>query len=653
MKKIYTLVMSILGAAVMYAQTPVTFTVDIAGAGLTPDANGVHIAGNFADPNYDGSVVNPSYTNWSPSAMPMIDNGNGTFSITLDLLPEHYEFKFVNGNDWPFAEDAPNICQVELNGNDNRFIEVGTEPATYAVCYSACALCGTNAVLLRVDMSMVDADGDGITGEAGEDFDPANLHVAGNFADPNYDNIIENAAYANWDPGFISLNDMGNGVYGVLLQLSPATYDYKFVNGNSWGFEEGANGTCFVGGNRQVVVDQPNTLTDAFCFGTCTSCVMPTTVTFRVNMSNETVSPNGVHIAGSLQGWDPGAADWTMAPVGNNIYELVKEVQAGTYQFKFINGNNWSGVDNDNESVPAECNVGGNRSLEVTGTAMTVEYCYNQCTAECVVDPDAADMTFRVNMANQIALAAFNTASDTLWMISGATVPAWQDGRTAMTDVDGDQVYECTVNLAGPANVQYKFMAGTDVFAPTIEEGPGINTLCGLDNGVGGFNRVAIRAGVAQVLPVVCFDLCGDCSGCQDSTSCNYNPYALTAGGECLTVGSPCEDGLSKTSNETYDANCECVGTVAVNEVFVTENVSVYPNPTEGLLNINMITLSTQDVKVVVYNAMGQIVRTEKFNKLTSGNNNLTLNLESAETGIYMVEVMGAQLHHTFRVAVK
>ena len=85
MKKIYTLVMSILGAAVMYAQTPVTFTVDITGAGLTPDANGVHIAGNFADPNYDGSVVNPGYTNWSPSAMAMTDNGNGTFSITLAL----------------------------------------------------------------------------------------------------------------------------------------------------------------------------------------------------------------------------------------------------------------------------------------------------------------------------------------------------------------------------------------------------------------------------------------------------------------------------------------------------------------------------------------------------------------------------------------
>ena len=78
------------------AQTPVTFTVDIAGAGLTPDVNGVHIAGNFADPNYDGSIVNGDYVNWSPSAMPMIDNGNGTFSLTLILIPEHYEFKFLN-----------------------------------------------------------------------------------------------------------------------------------------------------------------------------------------------------------------------------------------------------------------------------------------------------------------------------------------------------------------------------------------------------------------------------------------------------------------------------------------------------------------------------------------------------------------------------
>ena len=30
-------------------------------------------------------------------------------------------------------------------------------------------------------------------------------------------------------------------------------------------------------------------------------------VTFRVDMSNETVSASGVHLAGNVQGWDPAA----------------------------------------------------------------------------------------------------------------------------------------------------------------------------------------------------------------------------------------------------------------------------------------------------------------------------------------------------------
>jgi hypothetical protein len=416
-------------------QTAVTFTVDITGAGLTPSANGVHIAGNFADPNYDGSVINSSYTNWSPSAMAMTDNGNGTFSITLNLLPEHYEFKFVNGNDWTYVEDVPNICQVELNGNDNRVIEVGANAINYSACYASCSLCGTSAVLVRVDMSTIDADGDGITGEAGEDFDPANLHVAGNFADPNYDNLIENATYANWDPGFISLNDMGNGVYGVLLQLSPATYDYKFVNGNSWGFEEGANGTCFVGGNRQVVVDQPNVITEAFCFGTCASCIMPTMVTFRVNMSDQSVSPNGVHIAGSFQGWDPGAADWAMSPVGNNIYELVKEVPFGTYEFKFINGNAWSGINNTIESVPDECTSNYNRVLVVDGAAVNVEFCFGKCSFNCnsgCTNAEACNYTPGAIQDNGSCLFIGQTCNDSL--------------ISTITDVINDQCI-CSGNL--------------------------------------------------------------------------------------------------------------------------------------------------------------------------------------------------------------
>jgi hypothetical protein len=43
----------------------------------------------------------------------------------------------------------------------------------------------------------------------------------------------------------------------------------------------------------------------------------------------------------------------------------------------------------------------------------------------------------------------------------------------------------------------------------------------------------------------------------------------------------------------------------------------------------------------------------EKFNKVAAGKNNLNLNLNNVPTGLYIVEVTGAQLNETFRVAVK
>jgi hypothetical protein len=223
-----------------------------------------------------------------------------------------------------------------------------------------------------------------------------------------------------------------------------------------------------------------------------------------------------------------------------------------------------------------------------------------------------------------------------------------------MTDDNADQVYECTVNLSGPAAIQYKFMGGQDVFAPIVEEGPGINTICGISNGIGGYNRTHIRAGVNEVLPVVCFDLCGDCAGCGDTTACNYNPFATNIDNNlCLMPNDSCDDGLSNTFNDVYNANCECVGTVSVDELAWADQISVYPNPTDGLLNIAFQTLNAQQLNIKVFNVMGQLVMTEQFNKVVAGKNNLTVDLSGLNTGIYMVEVLGGQSQDSIRVSVK
>ena len=47
---------------------------------------GVHLAGSFKG--------------WDPGDTMLTDNGDGTWSVTLEIQPGYHEFKFINGNDW-------------------------------------------------------------------------------------------------------------------------------------------------------------------------------------------------------------------------------------------------------------------------------------------------------------------------------------------------------------------------------------------------------------------------------------------------------------------------------------------------------------------------------------------------------------------------
>ena len=99
----------------------------------------------------------------------------------------------------------------------------------------------------------------------------------------------------------------------------------------------------------------------------CTAAIAQIPVTFRVDMSDQTVSPNGVHVAGDWQAaagfaddWQPGLSEMTDA--GGGIYELDVVVPPGAYQFKYINGNDWG----PDEAVPGDVAFGGNRFFAVT-----------------------------------------------------------------------------------------------------------------------------------------------------------------------------------------------------------------------------------------------------------------------------------------------
>jgi hypothetical protein len=72
--------------------------------------------------------------------------------------------------------------------------------------------------------------------------------------------------------------------------------------------------------------------------------------------------------------------------------------------------------------------------------------------------------------------------------------------------------------------------------------------------------------------------------GCTNMDACNYDSSADTDDGSCYFVGDACDDGDANTSNDVYNANCQCEGVVSVEEI--SAFYSVYPNPTNGLLTI-------------------------------------------------------------------
>ena len=166
--------------------------------------------------------------------------------------------------------------------------------------------------------------------------------------------------------------------------------------------------------------------------GSCTYLV-----SFRINMSNEMVAAEGVHLAGSFQGWDPSSL---MVPyAGYGVYQVVLQLQQGSYEYKFINGNAW-GAD---ESV-GDCGNGGNRVIDVTGNMTTEGACFNSCDL-CVGCADPMYVEYN----------PFNGSDDSYCVTSisgGCIYEQAENYDAAATTDDGSCVFDASSDCPGDLN---------------------------------------------------------------------------------------------------------------------------------------------------------------------------------------------------------
>lgn len=588
MKKIYLSLLSLVVCVGMNAQVDVTFNVDMNEVDITTDS--LHIAGNFNDPDQDGTVYpanyNAAYPNWTPSGISMTDgDGDGIFTVVLSLNPARYEFKFINGNDWPSNESVPSACTVEVGGNSNRQLMVGDAPVSYSVCYGGCVACGENAVRFRLDVSTIDVDLDGVFAEPGEDISPDGLHVVGEFQglDPDGNPLQD------WNG-----DNIWEGTYSV---GSASTVSYKFLNGNNFDLPiENISGACGDGaGNRSAEVTS-NTVLPVYCWNSCDPCTQPVAVTFSVDMSASCVDLSlGMNIMGTLSDWSNGIA--MSDSDGDLIYTVTLNLapSVSPYMYKFRIGNNSNNGNNGWED-------GGDRSITVSAGDPVVQptVCYGS-TSPCGPVYPAADVTFScIPGAVEIA------EGQSLWVMGNFTTPQWQNGAVQLLDDDGDGTWTATVPQICFTNIFYKFAVGSGPGNLPIEETADFSTIggCGVDNGTFSDNRKLERTSADPVS--VCWTF-NTCVSCLD---------------------------------------------ISVQENEMASNLSIFPVPADELLNIQFNRPVNEMVEIRLVNTFGQVVFAENLGKVTSSRT-ISLNTSAIASGIYSVVVVYGDSQYSRTISVK
>lgn len=256
---------------------------------------------------------------------------------------------------------------------------------------------------------------------------PDGVHLAGSFN--------------NWNCSAIPMTTSGNdSVYTTTIELlDNQSHTYRFVNGNDSSGMEFVPAICGVlnaggGYDREIFVPEHDTVLDLVCFGQCDTCGVIVTeiyITFRVDMATDVISPDGVHIAGSFQGWDPSAT--LMSPGPNNVYSITLPFDFEEYhEYRFINGITWENA----EEVPAACANNDNRYLDVPDHDTILDIiCFSDC-GPCIVgiqgvasgrfsldqnipNPclDFSEIGFRINAPAHIKLVVYNAQGIAVYIL--------------------------------------------------------------------------------------------------------------------------------------------------------------------------------------------------------------------------------------------
>ena len=243
-------------------------------------------------------------------------------------------------------------------------------------------------------------------------------------------------------------------------------------------------------------------------------CSQQVAVTFRVDMSHETVSQNGVHIAGTFQeaagfasNWDPSTTQ-LFDTNGDGIYEMEVQLAPGTYLYKYVNGNAWQ----EKPELPSPiCSVhDGNGN-------------YNRSVS--ILDQDTILPVIPFDSCKSVVVFSLKVPSDLeedqIVSVSGNFQSAnnlgsdWQTNIIRMSDVNYDGVYEVSLNIKeGDYNYIYNIGNAPLVYEEIPED-------CGQTIGGNQYRTLSVTGGI-NTLPT---DIFGSCKLYDKNSTTDFDTY--------------------------------------------------------------------------------------------------------------------------------
>ncbi len=274
----------------------------------------------------DEVLLRGQFNGWSEDN-PMTDNGDGTWSTSITAPAGITEYKYYvrEGDVWEEFALTDECVATSFGAPGEVFTNRSTalvDGATISSCWNSCYACEDRATL-TFNLGFAD----GVTAA-----DSVYLAGGGNFEAPG--------------GRFLMDDSDGDGVYSITLNRSVGFSSfYTFANGPCPDFscKEDISGLdCADPDNFNDRFLEPMTGATVIstCFGECTedtNCTAVSTVdvTWRVDMSESDINPEGVFYAGQITNWEN--AEMT-DDNGDDVYEITFAVESGNYEYKFKNG---------------------------------------------------------------------------------------------------------------------------------------------------------------------------------------------------------------------------------------------------------------------------------------------------------------------------